>query len=408
MLAQRPPGVIRAELDDFFVEEVPLYEFAGVGDHTLFRVEKRGLTTHQAVRDLARALGVSDREIGYAGLKDSRAVAQQWFSIEHILPERIEQLTIPRLTVLEISRHRNKLRLGHLKGNQFRIKVRPAGEPLERHMQRIQSELDRLQHAGMPNRFGEQRFGARFDTWKIGRALLRKDADEAIALMLGRPGSQDHGPVRRARELFDAGEFSAAAEAWPRMFHEERRVLRALAGSHGKARAALRALSPARRRLYLSAYQSHLFNQVLDQRMPLGLGRLLEGDLAWRHVGEAVFLVTDPEREQPRADTFEISPTGPIFGFRCSRPQAAPGEMEAAVLDTEGLTAEMFREPGLRLKGGRRPLRVQPVDPRVDALVDEHGPCLVLRFGLPSGAYATVLLNELFELQRGLDVDPVE
>ena len=78
----------------------------------------------QAVADLARALDVRRRDIGYAGLKDARAVSRQWMSVEHIEPDRIRNLSIPRITIIDVARHGNKLRLGHLVGNCFAIKVR--------------------------------------------------------------------------------------------------------------------------------------------------------------------------------------------------------------------------------------------------------------------------------------------
>src|SRR5688572_14988833 len=110
------PGVLKEDYTDFEVEELPLYPFRGEGTHTYFLLEKSGLSTMQAVQDLARALGRLRYEIGYAGLKDARAVTRQWMSLEHVDEAAVRGLEIPRMRILEITRHTNKLRIGHLRG----------------------------------------------------------------------------------------------------------------------------------------------------------------------------------------------------------------------------------------------------------------------------------------------------
>ncbi|RMF72010.1 MAG: tRNA pseudouridine(13) synthase TruD, partial [Planctomycetota bacterium] len=147
-------GVIKGDYDDFVVEELPLYEPSGTGTHTYFVLEKRGLSTMNAVADIARALDVPRRQIGYAGLKDARAVTRQWMSVEHVEPDRVSQLELPRMRVLDVTRHTNKLRLGHLRGNAFRIRVRHT-EP--RRLAELQDALARLAQLGAPNYFGHQR-----------------------------------------------------------------------------------------------------------------------------------------------------------------------------------------------------------------------------------------------------------
>ena len=163
-------GLIKADYTDFVVEEIPLYPADGAGTHTYFLVEKAGLTTMQAVAEIARALNVRRHEIGFAGQKDSHAVTRQWMSVEHVAPEHVAALRISRMKVLETTRHRNKLRLGHLKGNAFTVRVRQT-EP-ER-LAELQDALAELTRRGVPNWFGVQRFGYRGDTWTLGRALVR-------------------------------------------------------------------------------------------------------------------------------------------------------------------------------------------------------------------------------------------
>ncbi len=106
-------GVIKQRPEDFLVEEVPLYEPSGSGTHVYFRIEKKGLPTIQAVQEIARALCRQKCEIGYAGLKDADAVTRQMLSIEHVDPVVVQSLDVPGVRVLNVSRHTNKLKLGH-------------------------------------------------------------------------------------------------------------------------------------------------------------------------------------------------------------------------------------------------------------------------------------------------------
>lgn len=395
MLASFKPaaGVIKEDYEDFVVEEVPLYAPSETGTHTYFLVEKRGLSTLQAVHDIAYALNVRRRDIGYAGLKDARAVTRQWMSIEHVAPEQVQALQISRLGVLATARHTNKLRLGHLVGNRFQIKVRRS----EGHrLAELQDALATLVKQGVPNYFGRQRFGGRGDAWQVGRAVVRGDLEEALDAVLGRPTDRDEGGVRRARQLYEQARYEDAARAWPGMFRDERRALRALQRTRGKKRRAFLAIDRTLRRFYVSAYQSYLFNQVVAERLPAGLGRLMPGDLAWVHASGAVFTVEDPAVEQPRADAFEISPSGPLFGYRMTQPSRQPGALEAQVLAEEDLAPEAFRSDTLRLKGGRRPLRFPVQEASIRLGADGRGAYLELRFFLPRGCYATALLRELF------------
>ncbi|MEP0843383.1 MAG: tRNA pseudouridine(13) synthase TruD [Phycisphaerae bacterium] len=385
-------GRIKTRPEDFVVDEVPLYPARGEGTHTYFRIEKVGLATLQAVQQIARALGRPQHDVGYAGLKDADAVATQMLSIEHVDPQRIASLTLPRVRVLEVARHGNKLRLGHLAGNRFRIRIRGV-EP--RAVEQAGAVLEVLSRRGVPNYFGPQRFGARGDTWEIGKALLARDWAEALALMLGRPGPDDYGQVRRARELFEAGDYQAAARAWPYPFFHEKRLCRMILKYKGNAERVFRAVDKTMRRFYISAYQSQLFNQIVAARLET-LDELQAGDLAWRHANGAVFRVEDPAAEQPRCAAFEISPTGPLFGHRMTRAEGLPGQMEAALIAAEGTDPDQWLEgPAHKVRGGRRPLRFRPHEARVEAGRDDAGPFIEVAFMLESGCYATTVLREI-------------
>ncbi|HOJ53618.1 MAG: tRNA pseudouridine(13) synthase TruD [Phycisphaerae bacterium] len=395
-------GRIKTRPEDFFVDEVPLYPAAGEGTHTYFKIEKMGLATMQAVQQIARALGKPAYEIGYAGLKDADALTRQWLSVEHVDPARVQSLDVPRVRVIEVTRHGNKLKLGHLAGNRFRIKVRQIDPARARE---AQATMEMLAKRGVPNYFGAQRFGSRGDTGYIGRAILRRDFAEALALMLGRPGPHDYGQVRRARELFEAGDYEEAARTWPYPFFNEKRICRMIIKYKGNAERVIRAVDKQMRRFYISAYQSLLFNQIVAARLET-LDRLMAGDLAWKHANGAVFKVVDPAVEQPRCDAFEISPTGPLYGHRMSRAEGEPGQIEQALLDSEDTNPNEWREgPTHKVRGGRRPLRFRPQEASVTTGQDDAGPYIELAFQLEPGCYATAVLREICKAEESLSAN---
>jgi tRNA pseudouridine13 synthase len=153
----------KSSLDDFRVSEVPAEAPLGSGEHLYLRVEKSGAATPAVAAMLARAFAVPPSAVGYAGMKDKRAVTDQWFSV-HTPHDREVTLEDGNVRVLEATRHRRKLRRGDLAGNRFRVRLR-----------RVEGDgwglrLQRLAEIGTPNYFGPQRFGV--DNLERARAWL--------------------------------------------------------------------------------------------------------------------------------------------------------------------------------------------------------------------------------------------
>ncbi|MBN2006120.1 MAG: tRNA pseudouridine(13) synthase TruD [Anaerolineae bacterium] len=328
-------GAIRVEIEDFIVEEVPAYEPCGEGEHTFFGIEKRGIATQVVVKQVAQALGVPEREISRAGLKDARAVARQTLCAHMVPPERLLALELDQASVLWAKRHTNKLRSGHLKGNRFCIRIRnpePEAEP------RAQAILECLTERGVPNGYGVQRFGNRGTNHEVGLLLLRND----------REGLQAHG---------------------------------------------IRHLGYTMRAFFISALQSALFNQVLAIRIRQGtLDDVLPGDVAKKTDTGGIFTVEDAAVERPRVKAWAISPTGPIFGYKMWPALAEAGMIESHVLESAGLTPADFRPS--KSQGTRRPLRYRPEGLSWRMEADSS---LVVSFFAPEGAFATMLLRELMK-----------
>jgi tRNA pseudouridine13 synthase len=334
--------------ETFVVEEIGAYAPSGAGEHTFLWVEKRGLTTMDAIRRLARLLDVEARDVGYAGLKDRNAVTRQWLSAPRVDPERARAIAEPDLVVLEATRHGNKLRTGHLRGNRFELVVTlSAGEGA---LVELRARLEALAARGVPNRFGEQRFGAAGDNAAAGLAILRGE--------------------RRERD------------------HRLRKLL-------------------------LSAAQSAVFNHALELRAAEGDGlrTVRPGDVLQKVASGGLFVTDDVAVDQPRVDAGELAITGPLPGGREKEPPpgTAARALEDAALAAAGATREDFARAGRDLPGARRPFLVPltmgeppvqpepaPAGPAEAAVAAVNGQTTArLRFSLPPGSYATVVMDAL-------------
>ena len=400
-------GRIKERAEDFLVEEQPLYEPCGEGEHIYLLVQKRGLATSSAVSIIADHFGVRRGSVGYAGLKDKRAITRQVVSVHTPgkKPEDFPQLERDDLVILWTDLHTNKLRVGHLTGNRFSIKVRGVDMSAAVSAERT---LRRLAESGVPNLAGEQRFGTRQNNHLIGRADLLGDAQGALDLLLG-PDPEYPESMPESRALYEAGDYAAAVEVCPRMLRVERQALGALSRG-ASAAGAMKAIDGTQRRFWASAFQSAVFNRVLTGRIEAGaFDRLMLGDLAQKHRSGAVFQVDESVLAEPdigeRVRTFDVSPSGPLWGPRMARAGGVVDEVECAALAETGVTVEDIEAFGKRsrqeITGARRPLRVPVIDPEVEGGIDEHGHYVRCAFELPRGAYATVVMREV--MKAGVD-----
>jgi tRNA pseudouridine13 synthase len=322
-------GVIKSQAEDFVVEEIPAYEPSGTGEHLFLWIEKRNVGAEWFLRQLAQRLGLHANEIGIAGLKDRQAITRQWVSVPARAEPRLGELHGEGITLLHHTRHGNKLKPGHLRGNRFTLLIRGVARP-----EALPALLQRLQAQGMPNYYGSQRFGHEGQTLSQGLALLQGRASPASA----------------------------------------------------------KKLSGWLRRLALSAVQSALFNVYVAQRLQEGLlRRVLAGDVMKKWPFGGLFHALDLPVEQSRLEARETISTGPIFGTQMFAAQGEAAQREAATLQQAGLSLEAFAAHGRLLTGTRRYAFVYP-----EALSAEVVPEGVrLRFTLPAGSYATVLVREL-------------
>lgn len=329
-------GELKQEPAHFVVEELPLYEPQGQGSHLYIRIQREGMTTREVVKALSQEFDLAQSQIGYAGLKDKEARCTQTFSITMTdMDEDEAQRKVSESLGLEVhwvKRHGNKLKRGHLLGNRFEVLLSGVKENA---LIRAQSVAETLRRRGLPNYFGEQRFGAAGDNAEAGRRLIK--------------GQGGKGPRQK----------------WLRG-------------------------------LMLNAFQAGLFNRWLAERIHRGeFERLLLGDIAKKTDTGGLFQVDDPLLEQSRLDQGEITYTGPIFGHKMRAATAAAGERETQVMEAEDVSLEELKKAGL--KGTRRPARLLLGTILIEPQKTEGADGLWFSFALPKGSYATTLLREFIK-----------
>lgn len=172
---------------DFQVTEELGYAFTGDGEHDFLYVEKTGANTEWVSRQLARFAAIPAKDVGYAGLKDRHAITRQWFSVPRWHAPDWAAFEAEGVDILDVQRHNRKLRRGAHKANRFRIVLRAAG--LSGQVDAVEARLRLIRAQGVPNYFGEQRFGRGgqnlrlADDFAAGRRLPRHKRSIAISTM---------------------------------------------------------------------------------------------------------------------------------------------------------------------------------------------------------------------------------
>ncbi|MFM7051744.1 MAG: tRNA pseudouridine(13) synthase TruD [Planctomycetota bacterium] len=396
--AQGLGGRLKERAGDFLVEEIPAYDPCGEGEHLYLGVQKTNMPHTEMLGVLCRHFRVEESAIGFAGMKDRVAVTQQTVSVHLPVERAVGELRHERLQVLWAMRHANKLRRGHLRGNRFAIRIRGV-DPLK--VVEVKRRMEMLAREGIPDYFGEQRFGYRANNQVYGRLYARGAWQPLLDELLGPHGTPFPPHQRAVREAYAEGRFAEAHEMWGRHDQAERIALRALAKGRDAA-GAVRAIPNHIRDFWMSALQAAVYNQALARRVADGsFARVLRGDVVSLAGKGSVFAVAEdaPDAELAELDArcaaLDLSPAGPIFGPSMVEASGVPAAHERAALAAHGCDGGEFAPPVLSQEGARRPFRIAMRDWAVDAGVDEHGGYIRLVFDLPKGAFATVLCREI-------------
>ncbi|OPY52992.1 MAG: putative tRNA pseudouridine synthase D [Methanosaeta sp. PtaU1.Bin112] len=400
-------GIIKSCAEDFQVTEVfEDLRYEG-GRYLVLDVEKTNWDTHHLIREMARKLRISQKRFSWAGTKDKKAVTVQRMSIMNLDESALDRINLPDLKIKVLGKTNRAVGMGDLLGNNFRITIRDLScpDPADR-LAAITSEIE--EYGGVPNYFGIQRFGdSRPVTHKVGEALARGRAEEAVFIFLALPFPGELEETRAAREkLWQTHDIPAALKEFPEYLHYELAMLNYLSEHPGDYAHSFDVLSANLKRLFVHAYQSYLFNRILSHRLAVGmpLQKAVEGDIFCFSEGglpdvDRLQTVTSENKQaiDRLAGRGRAFLTLPLIGFETEIVQGAQGEIERSILKEEGISPENFKvaeNPDLGSRGTRR-AALCIVKPQIR--VEEN--LARMEFDLPKGSYATVILREYMKSQ---------
>ena len=245
-------GIIKKQLDDFYVEEITNLKLSDEGKFVIVKVKKVNWDTLNFVRALSNALRISKKRIHYAGTKDKRAISVQYFAISLDDIERLKNVKIKDAEIEIVGRSNKCLELGDLIGNKFIIKVRESTNG-----NKISKIYEELKEKGTPNFFGLQRFGSiRFITHEVGLYILKRDYETAFWTYVAKPFEGENEEVRKIREeLWNSRDAKFGLRELPKYLRYERNLLQKLREGKNEKEALL-SLPENLKTKFIYAYQS--------------------------------------------------------------------------------------------------------------------------------------------------------
>ncbi|WP_103624297.1 tRNA pseudouridine(13) synthase TruD [Campylobacter concisus] len=341
--------------DDFVVREIPLYEFSGDGEHLIIEISKKDMTTSDALHALSEVTGAKMRDFGYAGLKDKQGMTTQFISMPRKFESALANFSHEKMKILNLNVHKNKLRIGHLKGNSFFIRLKKVLPSSAKKLEQAFASIDKM---GYANYFGYQRFGKFGDNAETGLELLK------------------NGTI------------------------------------NGK-----KSKNPKLNDFLISAYQSDLFNRWLSKRVEISrfaqdfsLGelaqiypyldgailknlksqkrffKLIDGEVLVHYPHGKCFLCEDLDAEGVRFDARDITSCGLIAGAKAYEAQGAAKTVENEIF----AQANEFKA---KMTGSRRFAWSYLEDTAYR--YNEEKAHFTMNFTLQKGSYATVVLEEI-------------
>ncbi len=414
-------GKLKTRFEDFVVEEItadrkvlrvqpwpeiretPIVE--GKKDRFVtFTLQKMGLSTMSVTNILAASLKVSRDHITYAGLKDRRAITSQSMSAPARAIEALSVLDLSRISIRDMHYTRHPVQIGDLWGNRFTILLRKIRTDCESAFE-VSSEL---REKPLLNYFGVQRFGiTRPNTHLIGKALIKRDYEEAVRSMLTttseyEPEELTNIRLKLSENLTPTDEM---IESLPEDMGYEKTVMKELLKHQGAFERAISKIPPRLLTLHVHSFQSYLFNRTLSKRVKLGMsvsspevGDFLikldethSGRDTWLYVTESTF--TD---RQLQVESGEYGLALPILGYSTRLPPTKQTELAKEVLKEEEVQLTDFRNPDIRALDSPGGLHLTSIAiPDLETSCTDDG--LLMRFSLRKGSYATIVMREIMK-----------
>ena len=397
-------GKVKSSPEDFIVMEITpngtvleldrrynkgeIEEEVEDGKFTTFVLQKREWDTIRALREISKRSGRGKKSISHAGTKDKVSISVQLASVYGTSPERMENIHIKDIGINGAWRS-NGVELGSNLGNRFKIKIRD----IEGDGAKIENIFNELNGISL-NYFDRQRFGSvRMNNFRVGMHILKNEFKEAaLDFLTETDGENNQEAVEARKELRDTMDFKRALGRFPRYLKPERSMLDYLSKYENYANA-IRKLPRALSLIFVHSVEALIFNAALQERVSK---RDFESGAM---CGENFYGFPDVE-SLGKEGKF---PTGPLVGYETDR--SLLGKYETEVMDKIGLNTEDFKikgMPELSMKGTVRPLIYKFKD--FSYSVEESD--AVFEFSIPSGAYATILINE-FTKSDSLQIEDI-
>ncbi len=337
--------IFKQSKEDFVVTEIPLYEFSNEGEHLIIKFRKKDLTTWDALSIFANHFACKNRDIGYAGLKDKNAMTIQYISIHKKFEEKLSSFSHEQIKILETTYHNNKIKIGHLKGNKFFIRLKRVNLVNAR---KIEQVLGQLASLGMPNYFGFQRFGIEQNNYEKGEAIIN-----------GTLKQKD----RKLKQMYINAYQSYLFNNWLSKRIEISKLIETFDAKEIYKKVSL---------------PLELVKSMKKQAHPL---KIVSGDLMSHYPYGKIFYAQDLEAEAEKFYNQDRVPTGLLSGKRVKKAEA-----EALIFEEEFIK-------NIPEDGARRFAWVFPKE--IESNYKEEKNWMELQFYLPKGSYATEFIAEL-------------
>lgn len=411
-------GLLRYKPEDFQVLEISDYPYEenDVIDknrrYLMTEVTKTNWDTNHFLKAYSGALGISHKRITYAGTKDKKAVTVQKMSLYDVTKEQVENAHLKDVSVRVLGRSQNPIGLGDLEGNEFKIVIRNIDLTAEETRSAADKTTAEIKKAGgVPNFFGIQRFGARRPlTHLVGANILAGDLEKAVMRYLAEVHPNEPEETKNARRrLAETGDLKRAVSEFPDHLGHEKALLSHLIAHPGDFKGAFMILPKNLYTMFIHAYQSHLFNKIICERLRSGLSlsEAVPGDIVCYRGKDKM---PDPNRTE-KVDEENVDGintllkrkrafiTAPLFGSETPLAGGVPGDIERRLIEETGFTAEDFKTPAfpeVASRGLRKEILLQ-AEPAVEIIPDKYfdgKTAVTLAFKLPRGSYATTVLRE--------------
>lgn len=340
---------------DFVVREVPLYEFSKSGEHLIINIQKKDLTTADAIKVLSGVTGAKMRDFGYAGLKDRQGMTTQFISLPKKFESSLENFSHEKIKILSTTTHNNKLRIGHLKGNNFFIRLKKVSKVDALKLKQVCKNLDDM---GFPNYFGYQRFGKYANNAEQGRQILEG------SLKIKNPKTRDFLVCAYQSEVFNI---------WL-----SKRVEMSKVFMDFKANEICE--------IYPLFKDINLVKSIKNEP---NFFKILPGDTLSHYPFGKVFLCQDLEAETKRFVRRDITVTGLLFGLKALKSVGVADEFSSQIY----AKTRDYKQNGTHRFAWEYPKNLE-------YRYDEENAHFTLSFGLNKGCYATTLLEEILHTRE--------